>query len=138
MYTFFKRHFLYMAWVLALTATLLSFIGGKLYHLPICELCWYQRIFLYPLALILGIAAYHNDRSITRYALPFVYCGLLMSLYQYAEQMYPSFFPISVCGGAMGNCSTPDFVYANFITWAFLNALLNVLILSVLWIGKKS
>lgn len=63
------------SWVTAAIATLSAlFIGEVLGQTP-CLLCWYQRIFMFPLAWLLGLAAYRGDYEIWRYALPLSIAG---------------------------------------------------------------
>jgi disulfide bond formation protein DsbB len=62
------------AWVVALAATLGALFIGEVMGMPPCLLCWYQRIMMFPLAVILGIAAFANDRRGACYALPLA-CG---------------------------------------------------------------
>ena len=86
------------AWVVALLATLgVLFIGEVMGHQP-CILCWYQRAAMFPLALLLGIAAWRGDLGIWRYALPLSSVGGLIATYhtlQYFE-IIPT--PIVQCG----------------------------------------
>jgi disulfide bond formation protein DsbB len=69
------------AWVVALLATLgVLFIGEVMGHQP-CILCWYQRAAMFPLALLLGIAAWRGDLGIWRYALPIAVAGMLVAAF---------------------------------------------------------
>lgn len=68
---------------------------GSLYlsegaHFPPCELCWYQRIAMYPLAPILGLAAWRRDPGVRLYALPLAAVGGLISAYHMAIERFPS------------------------------------------------
>ncbi len=72
------------AWVVAFVATLAAlFIGEVMGHTP-CLLCWYQRIAMFPLALILGMAAYADDRRGAAYARPFAAAGAAIAGYHAA------------------------------------------------------
>ena len=53
--------FLYIAWLVSTVATLGSLYFSEIRGFVPCELCWYQRILMYPLALILGIGTFQND-----------------------------------------------------------------------------
>lgn len=69
------------AWVLALFASFaVLFIGEVMGQQP-CVLCWYQRIAMFPLALILGIAAWRGDLGAWRYGLPVAVAGLLVAAF---------------------------------------------------------
>ena len=64
-----------LAFFVALFATLGAlFIGEVMGQMP-CVLCWYQRVAMFPLAFILGVAAYRNDTSAIVYALPLSLVG---------------------------------------------------------------
>ncbi len=58
------------AFGIAAVATGGSLIFSEVHHYTPCELCWYQRIAMYPLAVVLGIAAVRRDLDVRRYALP--------------------------------------------------------------------
>ncbi|HJS27602.1 MAG TPA: disulfide oxidoreductase [Actinomycetota bacterium] len=79
-----------MAWVVALVATLGSLYYSEVAHLPPCTLCWYQRIAMYPLAIVLAIAALRSDFGIRRYVLPIVAIGAAISAYHYQLERFPS------------------------------------------------
>src|ERR1700748_1234388 len=84
------RYRFYFAWLAALTATLGSLYFSEIKGFIPCDLCWYQRICMYPLAVILGIAVYRGDRSITRYVLPLAAVGALIALWHNIEIWNPS------------------------------------------------
>ncbi len=87
------------AWVIAIVAT-----GGSLYYSEVvnftpCLLCWYQRIAMYPLVLILGTAALRDDRAGgRRFALPLAVLGVVLSGYHYLLQRFPGLETDVTCG----------------------------------------
>jgi len=72
------------AWVVALVATLAALFIGEVMGMTPCQLCWYQRILMFPLALILGMAAFGNDRRGAIYALPLAVGGAAVAGYHTA------------------------------------------------------
>ena len=66
---------LFAAWVVSLAATLGALLIGEGMGQAPCVLCWYQRILMFPLAVILGMAAFGNDRRGAVYALPLALGG---------------------------------------------------------------
>ena len=68
-------------WVIACASMLGALFLGEVMDLPICVLCWYQRIFMFPLALLLPLGLFPLDRKIVRYALPLALGGWLISLF---------------------------------------------------------
>ena len=61
---------IYGAWVIALVATVGSLFFSEVMQLPPCVLCWYQRIAMYPLVVIIGVGIVTGDRRVKNYALP--------------------------------------------------------------------
>ncbi len=76
---------LYLAWLVALAATLGSLYFSEVRGFRPCVLCWYQRIAMYPLAVILGIAALNSDLKVRRYVLPLAAVGWVVALIQNLE-----------------------------------------------------
>lgn len=70
---------LFTAWFIALIATLgVLFVGEVMGQTP-CNLCWFQRAFMFPLVIVLGIATLYSDTSVWRYGLPLAIGGVLVA-----------------------------------------------------------
>jgi disulfide bond formation protein DsbB len=72
---------IFAAWLIVAVATLGALFFGEVMKVPTCTLCWYQRIFMFPLALILPLGLFPYDRRIVRYALPLAACGWGIALF---------------------------------------------------------
>lgn len=72
------------AWLVALAATLGALFVGEVMGKTPCVLCWYQRIAMFPLAIILGIGALTSDARAIRYALPLALAGLAVATWHSA------------------------------------------------------
>ena len=72
---------IFIAWLVASVSTLGALFLGEVMHLPPCVLCWYQRIFMFPLALILPIGLFPYDRKVVHYALPLAVLGWLFAVF---------------------------------------------------------
>ena len=72
---------IFLAWLIAAASTLAALFLGEVMNLPTCVLCWYQRIFMFPLALILLIGLLPLDRNMVRYALPLAVIGDAIALF---------------------------------------------------------
>lgn len=70
-----------LSWVVALTSFLGALFFSEVMKLAPCALCWYQRIAMFPLVLILGIGAFAQDRTCIRYALPLATAGWVIAGY---------------------------------------------------------
>src|SRR5215216_2021210 len=83
-----------------------------------CVLCWYQRILMYPLAILLAIAIVRRDRGLHAYVLPFSIAGMSVSLYHYLL-IKTDWFPPPAC--AVDVPCTVDYLnWLGFITIPFL------------------
>lgn len=69
------------AWLLAMAATLAALFIGEVMGKTPCVLCWFQRIFMFPLAVMLTIACYRADFAVWLYALPLAVIGWVIALY---------------------------------------------------------
>ena len=123
-----KQYALYIAFLQAWVATLGSLYYSEIKHLPPCTLCWYQRILMYPLIIILGVAILRKDKNVVYYVLPFSILGAVIALYQYLLQMTPLKEPSVISCDALGSCSEIQIIYFGFITIPFLSLAAFVLI----------
>lgn len=85
-----------LATMIAVGATFGSLYFSEIRNFVPCEYCWYQRIVMYPLALILLIATIRRDKNIIPYALSLSLSGLALSVYHYQLQLFPE--QSSSCG----------------------------------------
>jgi hypothetical protein len=84
-----QRFALWLAWLVALVTTLGSLYFSEIAHFTPCKLCWYQRIAMYPLSIVLLIAALRRDRRIAWYVVPLATIGALFAAYQTQLQAFP-------------------------------------------------
>lgn len=124
---------LYVAWLVALVATFGSLWFSEVRQFVPCTLCWYQRILMYPLAIVLGIAAWREDVGIVRYALPLSVFGAAVATFHLLEQKVPGFgFPEACRGGVPCNIAYIDWL--GFITIPMLALVAFVLIsVALVW-----
>ena len=106
---------LLISWIAALIATIGSLYFSEVRHFIPCTLCWYQRILMYPLAVILGIAFYRNDKGIYRYALPFTIVGMIVSGYHTVLQKVPYLQQFEMCTSGVP-CSKDYLNWLGYIT----------------------
>ncbi|PFH69804.1 disulfide bond formation protein B [Bacillus cereus] len=114
-----RNYTLYMAWIVSMIATLGSLFFSEILGFIPCELCWFQRIMMYPLCIILGIATFYNEENIKKYALPISIIGGSISLYHYAIQKIPGVSEINPCVQGVP-CNVDYINWLGFITIPFL------------------
>jgi disulfide bond formation protein DsbB len=128
-----SRYFVYFAWVVAWIGALISFYYGELLDIQPCDLCWYQRMALFPLLVLLGIGIYRDDRAISLYTLPFALFGASVALYQAISIRFPIVQHTLECGQ---ECTKPIFILFGWLNFAELSAIGFIFIATLLWLKR--
>ncbi len=96
---------LYFAWLIALVASLaVLFIGEVMGQTP-CDLCWFQRSFMCPLAILLGVAIWNADTEVWKYGAPLAAAGGIIALYHTLLYMRVIPKPIIPCEKTGPSCT---------------------------------
>lgn len=93
------------AWGVALISTLSALFIGEVMGQAPCVLCWFQRAFMFPLAVILGVACYRSDAEVWRYALPLAGIGAVLALVHLLLYLGLIPQPIQPCTATGPSCS---------------------------------
>lgn len=110
----------FTSWLIASVSTLGALFFSEVMELPPCVLCWYQRIFMFPLVLLLPIGLFPFDRTIVRYALPLALGGWLISLFHLL--LVGGFIPESLKPCTQGvPCTETQIEWLGFITIPLLS-----------------
>jgi disulfide bond formation protein DsbB len=126
---FLKDYSLYIAFTIALLASLISLALSEIFKLPPCVLCWYQRAMMYPIPFILGVGIIYKDKFVDRYVWPVAIIGWLVALYHTLLQW--KIIPESIAPCQAGiSCTTVTINYFGFMTIPFgsLTAFTGILI----------
>lgn len=124
-----------LAWLVAAVAMAASLYMSEVRHFQPCVLCWYQRIAMYPLVLVLGIAALRRDLAVWRYAIPLALVGATVSIYHYQLERFPDQEQIA-CSATVP-CTTIWFEQLGYITIPMMALSAFALIITILTIGKR-
>lgn len=110
-----SQFFLRVNFLMALIAALGSLYLSEVVGFPPCTLCWYQRAFMYPLALVFGTALWTDDAKWPRYALPIALVGLVIAIYH--NLIYYDFVSEGMVPCEKGlSCKTRQLELFGFIT----------------------
>jgi disulfide bond formation protein DsbB len=124
-----------LCFLVASSATLGSLFFSDVMGFVPCNMCWYQRIFMYPLVIIFLINLLYPDDKVFKYAFPLVLVGLLFATYH--NLLMFGLIPESAVPCASGvPCSTEYINWLGFITIPFLS-LISYLILFLLLVLSK-
>lgn len=132
-----KHSFLYFAWLIALIGFCFSIFYGEILGNPPCLLCWYQRIALFPLVILLGIAVYRGESMIIPYVLPIVVLGALVAVFHLLQPYVPLLQKAKVCSSEVP-CSHAIFTIFGVSGLPLLSAIGFFLIALILLIVKKN
>jgi disulfide bond formation protein DsbB len=121
------------AWGISLIATLGSLYFSEVLKFTPCDLCWFQRIFMYPQVILLGLAVIRKEYGIARYSLSLSIIGGTISLYHYSLQKIPFFQNYAISCGRI-SCTGQYINWLGFITIPFL-ALVAFFLISILSIA---
>ena len=134
---FIGKNSLQFSLVVATIATTGSLFFSEIAKYEPCKLCWIQRIFMYPLVLLLGIASWRNDRGIADYVLPFSVIGAGFAGYHYALQVNPNLpAPCSAVGFSV-SCAERFVTSFGYITIPMMSLTAFLMILVFLLAGKR-
>jgi disulfide bond formation protein DsbB len=132
-----KKYALYAAFIQALIATLGSLYFSEVRKFPPCVLCWYQRICMYPLVLILAVGIWRNDKKVTAYVLPLSIIGGLIAIYH--NLLYYNILPEAAAPCRLGfSCTTKFIEYFGFITIPFLSLVAFIVITGLMLAYNRS
>lgn len=127
-----------IAFVVAAAATLASFVLSNVVDLIPCDLCWWQRILMFPLPLILGAAVLRSDKLAFIYVLLLSIIGAIIALYHALLQWDVIEHSITECSITSGSCSEPEILWLGFLTIPFGAFLSFMAINFLMWRAIKN
>ena len=127
---------LFVCWIIASVSTLGSLFFSEIMELAPCALCWYQRIFMFPLVIILLIGLFSFDKNIIKYTLPLAIVGWGFAFYHYL--LYSGFIPESIQPCSQGvSCSETYLDLFGFLTIPLLSLISFSVITGFLLVLKR-
>lgn len=125
----------FVAWVIATASTLGALFFSEVLELPPCVLCWYQRIFMFPLVLLLPIGLFPFDHKVVRYALSLALPGTVVAVWHVL--LVAGVVPESVTPCSRGvPCSETQIEWFGFISIPLLSAVAFTLVTLLLMIAQ--
>lgn len=118
--SFFATFSIYFAWIVSLSALLGSMFFSEVMGFAPCSLCWYQRIFMFPLVIILLIGIVSSDKKVYKYVLPIAAIGGVIAFYHLLLQNNMIAEPLTPCT-LSGLCKEKYINYLGFVTIPFLS-----------------
>ena len=131
---------LWAAFVVAAIATGGSLFFSQIAGFPPCELCWFQRICMYPLSILLLLMAWNNDNRAARYLFPLPIVGAGVSIYHLLIENKVITEPTQCLISAPGGCATKwinEFGYVTIPTLALTGFVLLIGFLALAVAGDE-
>ena len=132
---FIRNRVLLLSFLVALAAVLGSLFYSEVAGYPPCELCWYQRIFMFPQVFILGLALIKKDLSVTPYIKTLAVVGGLIAAYQTLLQM--DLVPALLCSAATVNCAQRFVMNFGYITLPVMSLTAFLLLIIISFFENK-
>jgi disulfide bond formation protein DsbB len=111
---FLENYYQELALLVASTSTFGSLYLSNVMEWTPCRLCWFQRIFMYPLVFILAVSLFFNRERVEEYVLPLSMTGMAFAIYHYAVQRV-SQFQSAGCSITSVSCETQHTFYFGYI-----------------------
>ncbi|MGB6289147.1 MAG: disulfide bond formation protein B, partial [Desulfobulbales bacterium] len=99
---------LFLCWLVSSVSAMGSLFFSYVMEFAPCVLCWYQRIFLFPLVIILAVGLFPIDKSVVKYALPLAIAGWLTAAYH--NLLYVGIVPESIQPCSQGVSCTEEYI----------------------------
>lgn len=141
---FINKFSIYCAWTIATGALIGSLVLSEIAKLIPCDLCWWQRIFMYPLAFILTVGILRKDKNVIYYVLPLSIIGVIISFYHTLLQWGIIHVSITSCSLTSAvSCAKPQIDWLGFITIPFMSLLcflaINILmVINIIYLKRQS
>ena len=127
----------FAAWLVAAVAALGALFMSEVMGLAPCVLCWWQRIFMFPLVLILALGLFPFDPKVTRYALPLAVMGLGLAAFHVLLTM--GIIPEALAPCRQGiPCKTIQIEWFGFVTIPLLSLFAFLTITGLLLAATRS
>jgi disulfide bond formation protein DsbB len=126
----------FLAWLVALLATAGALFLGEVMGKTPCVLCWYQRIAMFPLVLVLGLGLLEPDNRSLRYAQPLAWAGAGLALYHCLLFWGVVSEALSPCSKG-ASCADADVQVAGIVPIPLLSLAAFTVIAALLWWAKR-
>lgn len=121
----------YIAFAIALGASVGSLVLSEIFEFPPCELCWYQRIAMYPIVFVVATGIVLRDARLWLYALPLAIAGLLVAGYH--NLLYYGIIPQDLTPCSEGvSCTAKQLELFGFVTIPLLSLVSFVVLAAAL------
>ena len=125
-----------LQFLVALSAIFGSLVFSEIFKFPPCSLCWYQRIMMYPIALIALVGFYLNSKDTNKFIAAFTWGGLALAIYH--NLVYYKVIEVIVPCNESAPCTAQQLNYLGFITIPLLSLVAFIALSIINFLALKS
>ncbi len=125
---FFSDYAFYFGFLISLGAVALSLFYSDVIGFPPCDLCWIQRIFIYPQLILFAMELYKRDKTILDFSIAFAFIALIVAFYHVYIELggQASYLP---CDANGVSCATKYVLEFSYITIPMMSLTVSLSIL---------
>jgi disulfide bond formation protein DsbB len=128
--------YLFIAWLVAVAASLSALFIGEVVGQAPCSLCWHQRAFMFPLAVLLAVASFRSDSGAWLYALPLAAIGAAIAGFH--SLLYAGLIPEGIQPCSQGpSCASAEMTILGVLPLPYLS-LAAFIVIAVALIGSRT
>lgn len=129
-----NKHLINIAIVVSLGAVLGSLYYSNVVGFPPCSLCWWQRVFLFPIPIVLIMGKIKKDVKVMDYIIPLAVLSAFIALYQ--SYVYLGGSSILPCTAEGGDCSKIYVMAFGYITIPVMSLTISIYLVMLSWFKK--
>lgn len=128
--------YLFVAWIVAVAASLGALFIGEVVGQAPCSLCWHQRAFMFPLAVLLAVASFRSDSGAWLYALPLAAIGAAIAGFH--SLLYAGLIPEGIQPCSQGpSCASADMIILGMLPLPYLS-LAAFVVIAIALLGSRT
>ena len=128
--------YLFIAWIVAVAASLSALFIGEVVGQAPCSLCWHQRAFMFPLAVLLAVASFRSDSGAWLYALPLAAIGAAVAGFH--SLLYAGLIPEGIQPCSQGpSCASADMIILGMLPLPYLS-LAAFVVIAIALLGSRT
>ena len=131
---FLNKNSILLGFIVSLGAVLGSLFYSEVLGFEPCVLCWWQRVFLYPLPILFGVAIWKKSDSAFSYAVPMTLLAALIATYQ--SYVFLGGVSLLSCTAIDGACSKVYVKEFGYITIPIMSLTASLYILLLAWANR--
>ncbi len=134
-----RRFGLWIVLLVTLASATLTLLYSEIFGFIPCGLCWLQRVFLYPLPIVMAVALVRGvrERVVADIGITLASLGAFVALYQHYLQMGGTELVACPTAGVGADCARRILFEFGLVTFPLLSAIVFVFVIVVLLAWRR-